>query len=178
MTPVRLRGDGSTAEPREGEDGAKRTVAEQLGETLVELLATVAIMSIAFVSIIGAIYTAVTQTRIHHDQTDVLAALTTAAEVVKDATFTACVGSAPGSEDPAGQGPASSSYSTAISNYFADFPLAQGDVGVPTIISVVGDTGGASACPANLGDIQLITLTDSSNDGQITYSLQVVKGSR
>ena len=156
-----------------GGDSRRGVWGDQLGETLIELLMTVAIMSVAFVSIIGAIYSAIVQTRIHHDQTDVLAALTTAAEVVKDTSYTACA-----SLDPSGQGSASSNYTDAISDYFNEFPLAQGDVGVPTVVSVVADTSGATTCPTNTFDLELVTLTVSSNDGHVTYSLQVVKGDR
>jgi type II secretory pathway pseudopilin PulG len=143
------------------------------GDTLVELIMTVAIMAIAFVSIIGGIATAISDSRVHHDQTDVQAALTTAAEVVKSVAYTFC-----GAGDPAGSGPASLNYQSGLSGYLLDHPLVQGDIANPTVRSVTADSAGSTACPVNGNDLELVTITDSSNDGKITNSIQVVRAQR
>ena len=64
------------------------------GTTMVELLVAVAILGVAFVSILGGMATSITASDIHRKQADGLALVTRNAEAVKAAPYVACAGPA------------------------------------------------------------------------------------
>jgi prepilin-type N-terminal cleavage/methylation domain-containing protein len=123
------------------------------GFSLVELLMAIAIMGIAFVAILGALGTSVRSSEVHRTSADGNAALTSAAETVKAATFTPCA--------------------TAVSTYRdflrANTPLPGG--WVTDDLDVQGVT-----CPS--ATVQMVTVTVTGPGTDIAKTLTVAKAQR
>lgn len=135
------------------------------GESLVEILVAVAILGIAFVSILTGIGTLVMGTDIHRKQSDAYVVLENAGEAVKadSNTFVRCA--------------VASDYASALTGVTRPSGWS-----APVINSVAywnGSTFGAtcydSTAAPNLAPLQLITIEAKSPDGRADVSIAIVK---
>jgi prepilin-type N-terminal cleavage/methylation domain-containing protein len=121
----------------------------QAGFTLVELLVTVTIMSIAFVVILGAIGVFMRSSSVEHSAADLDRATRTYAERLRAATYVSCAGisSYPGVAAPPG-------FTAAITSvkYWNG--------------SATGTNFGSGPCPADNGAQQLTVRITRTADGQ------------
>lgn len=142
----------------------------EAGDTLIELLVTVAIMGLAIVFIVGGIAQAAMLSGLHRDQADVSAALASAAEYVKSLPYQPCgVGADP---TPA--------LEADVTSWWSDLDAAQADVAAPAVTAATSLDGTACSSANLTADpgIELITVKDSSADGRVTQVLYLAKGDR
>ena len=72
----------------------------ELGETLVELLITVAILGISFVALLAGLATAIGSTATHRGQANADVVILSAADAVKSQTYAACTSTSTPSYNP------------------------------------------------------------------------------
>lgn len=140
------------------------------GDTLIELLVTVAIMGLAIVFIVGGIAQAAMLSGLHRDEADVSAALASAAAYLKSLPYQPCgVGANP---TPA--------LEADVASWWSGLGAAEADVAVPTVTAATSLDGTACSSASLTADpgIELITVQDSSTDARVTQVLYVAKGDR
>jgi type II secretory pathway pseudopilin PulG len=135
-------GAGRSRRPRAG--GAA-------GETLIELLLAIAILSIAVVVIVGAMATAISSSNQHRRQATAATYLTTAAENVKSADYSPCPGA---------------SYSSGMS--VSGWTITADDV------MAINSDGTFGACASSDTGLQRVTITVHAPGG-FSASTQIVK---
>jgi Tfp pilus assembly protein PilV len=122
------------------------------GETLIEVVISIAIMGIAFVALMGGMLTAVSLSGLHRQQADVQLQLLSAVEQVKAAPYIPCAGN--------------TSYT----------PPA----GVTEVVEhwngvTFGPTCYETIVPVTYYKAQRIKLTITTADGRVTRTLTIVK---
>lgn len=139
------------------------------GVTLIELIAAVTLLSVAFVAVLGALGVLVRSSRDHRQMANAQLVLATAAERVKAGTYVPCT--------TAG---AAASYATLAAG--AARPSDWGTSGTVEVVALDVWTGSTfapvtSTCAAgsDLG-LQRLTLRVTSPDGTTSDSLSVLKG--
>ncbi|HUZ43508.1 MAG TPA: hypothetical protein VMU63_03835 [Acidimicrobiales bacterium] len=153
----------------------RRALIDQAGDTLVELLVTVALMSIAIVGIIGGIAEAVQLSGLHRNQTDVSAALVSASEYLKAQPYAPCCS--------VSSGCASTSAATTLGNdldtFNQTFGQVESDVPNPTIYQVT-DITGTKNCDSMSTDpgIEMVWLKATSNSGKVAQTMYLIKADR
>jgi type II secretory pathway pseudopilin PulG len=131
------------------------------GDTLVEVLMTMAIMAIAFVGILSGLATAIRLGGIHRGQANADVVLTSAAESVKNQTYVPCPAVLLTSYNPTLGVTLPSGWSSS-------------NVTVTAVQKWNGTTFQAS-CPATDQGLELITVTATTPDGKSTESIDVIK---
>jgi len=158
-----------------------RVLVDQAGDTLVELLVTVVLMSIAIVAIIGGIAQAVELSGLHRNQTDVSAALVSASEYLKAQPYAPCCSVTSG----CASAPAATTLTddlAALTNVPNAFGLTNGqvesDVANPVVYQVT-DTNGTDCgtLPTDPG-IEMVWLQATSNSGKVTQTMYLIKSDR
>ena len=131
------------------------------GDTLVEVLMTIAILAVAFVGILAGLATAIRLSGIHRGQANADVVLTSAAESVKKQTYVACPGVVLTSYTP----------TTGVT-------LPSGWSSSNVTVTAVQKWNGTSfqaSCPATDQGLELVTITAATPDGKSTESIDVVK---
>jgi len=130
------------------------------GETLIEVLVTVVIMSIAIVAIAGALLTGVRIADVHRKT----ATATTVLRAYAEALQARVVGTAGTYQDCAGPG-----------HYQIDFTAPDGFDAVPTGVAYWSPTDSrfTATCTTDTG-VQRVTLQVTSDDPRISETLDVV----
>jgi Tfp pilus assembly protein PilV len=144
------------------------------GNSLIEVLISIAIMGITVVAILAALATQLKGTRVHRDQSNGQAVLTSASEKVQSAAFVDCNSGAP-----------STAYTAAART--ATLPndwVSQGYTTTSALTTTVSNWDGTafvSTCPDNTTDtlgllkLQLVTVTVTAPGASDTESLAIVK---
>jgi prepilin-type N-terminal cleavage/methylation domain-containing protein len=131
----------------------------EAGLTLIELLVTVMVMGIAVVALVGGMGTSIIASDLHRKQAKAEAEVRRYAEAVKaEATCTA-------------------SCSTAYTATAVDYtPVAGHTAGTPTVrCHAVDFTSSTSPCDTASAGVQVVTLSVSSSDNEVTETIDVVK---
>ena len=150
-----------------------RAVMGEAGDTLIELLVTVVLMSVAVVAIIGGIAAAVELSGLHRSQADVSAALVSTSEYLKAQQYVPCcttTGSAPCTTTGAVD-----TVTGDLSTFTSTYGQIEGDVPNPTVTQVT-DLSGDSCdnLPTDPG-IEMIWLQATSSSGKTSETQFVVK---
>jgi type II secretory pathway pseudopilin PulG len=164
-----------------------RRLRDEAGDTLVEIVVTVMIMSVAVVGIIAGIASAISLSGLHRSQADVSAALVSAAETVKATGYIGCCNPATGGTNNCNSDPVGT-LNTLLSNTQVNSTGAplESDVAVPSVKSVTdvsgksctglsNDPGTGSGLATDPG-IEMVWLQATSNTGKVTQNLYVIKG--
>lgn len=143
----------------------------EVGDTLVEIVVTVMIMSVAVVAIIAGIASAISLSGLHRSQADVSAALVSAAETIKAQGYDGCCKFVSTASTPHCDPDPASTFNAVLTAAGQQ----ESDVAIPTVTAVT-NTGGAActSLPADPG-IEMIWLQAASNSGKVVQSLYVVK---
>jgi len=146
---------------------ALRCARDEAGSTLVELLVTLVILGIAFVTLLGGMFTAVTTSHRHRQQTVADSALRSFAEAVKVAGYRADCAGYEDSYTPA------SGFTRRVVRCCA---LESTTTTTTTTIPLPSIPLPAPSCPPpSAGDPQVLTLEVASTDGRATETIEVVK---
>jgi len=139
------------------------------GDTLVELLTTIGLMSLAIVFIIGGIGEAAMLSGVHRNQADTSASLTSAAEYLSGQKYVACSSAA---------SPSAAAAFNGLLAGWAPTALDQHDVTVPTVVKVTDTSGNDCTGLATDPGLEMVWLQASSNNTKVTQTLYLVKGNR
>lgn len=134
------------------------------GETLVEVVITVAILGIAVAAILGGLGTSILTSTIHREQATVETVLRSYAEAVQNATYVPCPSAGP------------TAYVTSSVTVPASFnPITS--VPVKAVPSNPPFTGTFAACGAGAADTgsEQVTIQASSKDGRVSEQVQIIK---
>lgn len=132
----------------------------QAGDTLVEVLIAISILSIAFVAILSGLGIAVQASSQHRAQATANTVLLSAAEAVKAASFTSCA--------------TTSTYDTSSG---VTVPSGWTAPAVTAVQYWNGSSFFSGTCPSSPADrkLQMITIQAASPDGRATESITLVK---
>jgi len=154
-----------------------RAARGEAGSTLVELLVTLVILGIAFVTLLGGMFTAVNSSDRHRKQTVADSALRSVAEAVKAAEYRdGCAGY--------GTEPVKAGFTATVlrccplpqPSTTTTNPLpAVAPTTVVTTVPLPTTTTTTPCTPLSGGAPQLVTLQVASDDGRATETVDVVK---
>jgi prepilin-type N-terminal cleavage/methylation domain-containing protein len=140
----------------------------EAGFSLAEILITIAIVGVTFTAILGGMVTSITVSSLHRKQATADTVARSAAEWVKDAArngYVSCAGnntySLSGLTIPSGYGVAV----TRVEYWNGTFPSG----------GAAYEPAFQSSCPSTDPGLQRITIAATSNDGQDTETVQVLK---
>ena len=142
----------------------RRAIAREQGTTLVEVLAAVALIGIAFLTILGGMMTAAVGADVHRKAATADLQVRSYAEAIRRASYVDCA--------------TTSSYTPAAVGYAAPagFSASVTDVDYWRASHADPDTGSwSNACPTDQG-AQRVTVSLSADDGRAATSREVVKG--
>ena len=131
------------------------------GDTLVEVMMTVAILAVAFVGILAGLATAIRLSGIHRGQANADVVLTSAAESVKNQTYIACPVVIVTSYNPTSGVTLPSGWSSS-------------NVTI-TAVQKWNGTAFQASCPGTDQGLELVTITATTPDGKSTESIDVLK---
>lgn len=146
------------------------------GNSLIEVLISIAIMGITVVAILAALATQLKGTRVHRDQSNGQAVLTSASEKVQSTAFIDC--------NPAPSAPATAYTNAARTAILPNDWVSQGYTPTSALTTTVSNWDGAAfvnACPASATDplgllkLQLVTVTVTAPGASDTESIAIVK---
>ena len=136
-----------------------RSLGNQEGTTLIEVLITVAILGIAFVSIMGGMGTAIISSALHRHQATGQAGIRSFVEAIKKDTYVECATAYPGtSYTPPTAANQGTSFITSTSVDFL----------------VTGTSTFTTTCPPDSG-VQRVTATVTSTVDSAVESIQILK---
>lgn len=139
---------------------ARARFESERGDTLVEVMITIVIAGIAFVSLLTGLATAIRLSGTHRGQANANVVLVSAADSVKSQTYVGCPAVTTSSYNPT-QG--------------VTLPSGWSSSNV-TILSVKGWNGTAFvACPATDQKLQLVTIKATTPNGESAEQVDVVK---
>ncbi len=139
----------------------RRRACGEDGDTLLEILVAVSVMSIAFTALIGGLAAAIRLSAVHRGSANANVVLVSAAESVKSQTYVPCPDVSTSSYVPS-----------------QNVTLPSGWSSSNLVVTAVKRWNGsvfATTCPATDGGLQLVTITATSPDGKSTDSVDVVK---
>ena len=149
--------------------GRARRLRDEAGDTLVEIVVTVMIMSVAVVGIIAGIASAISLSGLHKSQADVSAALVSAAEVIKSHGYEPCCSSTSQCPDPS-----SSSGPFAAALQTAGIAAQESDITSLTVAAVTNTAGTACTSVPNDPGIEMVQVRATSDTGKVVQSIYVV----
>lgn len=152
-----------------GRPGRLERAADQAGDTLIEIVVTVMIMSVSVVGIIAGIATAIALSGVHRSQADVSAALVSAAEAVKANGYVNCCNPSTGGSSNCDSDPTGT-----LQNLLANSGQQESDVPVPTVKAVTNTAGTACTTLSSDPGIEMVWLQATSGTGKVTQNLYVV----
>lgn len=145
------------------------------GDTLLEVIISLALMGIAVVTIISSIASAVSLSVVHRGQTDVSAALVSAAEYLKSESYAPCCGTA-------GCGGVQNVTPPDPQQTFGDdlqhLALAQQDVTAPVVYRVTDASGSPCSGLSSDPGLEMIWIQATGGGGRVTQTMYVIKGER
>lgn len=154
-----------TAHVRTGSSGRDRWSADERGETLIEIMATVVLMGTAVVAVLSGLFASVVSSDLHKRQTRAAAEVTNVVEAIDKTTYVPCSGST------------IPTYSSALPALPSGFTVSSVVV-EPLVSSSTADPAYVGTCPGG-GDqgAQRITVTVSQGIGarKVTEKIAYVK---
>lgn len=141
----------------------KLSVDREDGLSLVESLVAVAILGLAFVSILAALTTTISGSELHRRQATLEAVLRNKAELVKSVSYQSC-GTSAQYESATPYTPAAPNSQYSVSVTAVDYFSVSGSSPAPD-----------SGCPVLDPGLQRLTLRAASPDGNVVKSLKVFK---
>ncbi|MCA1840847.1 MAG: prepilin-type N-terminal cleavage/methylation domain-containing protein [Actinomycetota bacterium] len=149
-----------------------RQPRSDLGLTLIEVLITVAIMGIAFVSILGAMGTSILASDIHRKRANAETVLRNYSEAIKGTSYVPCPASGTAYNNASGFTPASPNQNYSVSVTAVEY-LATSTVSGNVVPSPI-----PCATPTSDPGVQRLTLQVSGPSGathQVTQTVKVIR---